>query len=88
MVRSSTRDSCTNQSECRSTQEEVGATESCTNQSGGQGPYSIGEATDSCRSTQEGDGTRELPTNSENVHTGPEKKRRCKERHGTTDSKG
>lgn len=30
MVRSSTRDSCTNQSECRSTQEEGGATESCT----------------------------------------------------------
>lgn len=29
MVRSSTRDSCTNQSECRSTQEEGGATESC-----------------------------------------------------------
>lgn len=34
MVRSSTRDSCTNQSECRSTQEEGGATESCTSQSG------------------------------------------------------
>lgn len=48
MVRSSTRDSCTNQSECRSTQEEGGATESCTNQSG------VGEVTDSCRSTQEG----------------------------------
>lgn len=36
MVRSSTRDSCTNQSECRSTQEEGGATESCTNHSGGR----------------------------------------------------
>lgn len=35
MVRSSTRDSCTNQSECRSTQEEGGATESCTNQLAG-----------------------------------------------------
>lgn len=34
MVRSSTRDSCTNQSECGSTQEEGGATESCTSQSG------------------------------------------------------
>lgn len=36
MVRSSTRDSCTNHSECRSTQEEGGATESFTNQLGGR----------------------------------------------------
>lgn len=39
MVRSSTRDSCTNQSECRSTQEEQegGATESCTKSVRGAG---------------------------------------------------
>lgn len=53
----------------------------------GQVPYRIREATDSCRATQEKNGTRELPTNSKNVHTGPETERRCKERHGTADRK-
>lgn len=59
-------------------------------QGGRQGPYRIGEATDSCRSTQEGGGARpkNCPPIAKIIHTGPERKRRCRERHGTAERKG
>lgn len=87
MVRSSTRDSCTNQSEGRSTQEEGGATESCTNQLGGGVHTGKERQQTAAKSTQEGSRTREPPTNSKNVHTDPEKKRKCMERHRTAERK-
>lgn len=37
---------------------------------------------------RKGGGTRELSTSSKHVHTAPERKRRCRERHGAAERRG
>lgn len=101
MVRSSTRDSRTSQSECRSTSKKTGQQRAASISQGWGSRFQMGSGGRRCNrqlqihTEKERDQTavhqqQKINKIKQNkiIHSGPDRKRRCKERRETTDRRG